>query len=163
MAKAAGMSVEYLASGSPSLVEEDQFATAKRVKAQTGKSWEPGTTLAYFHRELVKEKFKGANPENLLLVEAEDPYMQPRIWQNEMVVVDGSKTKPKNGIFALMIDGEILVRHIAKLKDGFVVHDRRKRRGQLAYSLAEFEQDVSVIGKAVISGHYPEITEDNFD
>lgn len=163
LAKGGNVSVDYLAAGAASLGDRNQFAGARRVIAHRKTSWERGQTLAYFHLNVVKEKFRGASPEDLLLVEIGDPYMQPRLWQDELVIVDGTNAEPRNGIFALMIDGEVQVRHIAKQKHGFIVHDRRKRRGEQTYSLAEFQLEVAVIGKAIISGHYPEITEDNFD
>lgn len=136
---------------------------ARMVLACGGAKWERGPTFAYFHRDLVKERFRGGSPDDLLLVPVGDPYMQPRIWQDEVVITDGTRNTPQNGIFALMIDGELLIRHIAKSRSGFVVHDRRKRRGEQSFSFSEFQQEVSVVGKALISGHYPEITEDNTD
>lgn len=162
LAKAGDVSIDYLATGAPSLGDREQFVPARGITLKGRTRWERGSALAYFHRDVVKQKFRGASPDNLLVVEVGDSYMQPRLWQDELVIVDGTKNQPRNGIFALVIDGEVQVRHIAKQKHGFTVHDRRKRLGEQSYSLAEFQLEVSVIGKAVISGHYPDITEDNF-
>ena len=88
-----------------------------------------------------------------------DPYLQPRIWDGEMVIPDATNNQPRDGIFALIIDGAVEIRHLAKRgKKGFMVHDRRKSISAISYSVEEFQREVGVIGKVVLSGHCGSMT-----
>jgi transcriptional regulator with XRE-family HTH domain len=76
LAEAGGISIDKLARGKDSPTNDTDFAQARMVVLEAGNQWREGDVLAKFHRNVVKVRFKGANPDALVLVEASDHFMR---------------------------------------------------------------------------------------
>lgn len=164
MAKAAGTALETLATGKPTVDSYGSFLPVKEAiinnAATPGASpWYCGRVRLFIDQETVRTTFRGASGKNLVMLSCKDGAMQPRIYRGEWAIVDAVDDNIDDGMFALVIGGRFKIRFLAVLKeDGEVrVHDCRSRVGGRNYSREDFRRKITIVGKVVISGRYPDM------
>lgn len=91
-----------------------------------------------------------AKPKNLVAVKVHGDSMEPRLFDDDTVIVDGAdKRVPANGgVFALVYAGELLVKRLFRLPDGGlkVVSDNLSRYEPITVQPDQVEH-ISVIGR----------------
>jgi transcriptional regulator with XRE-family HTH domain len=164
MAKAAGMALETLATGKPTPESHGAFVPVRDAILTDGAArgalpWQCGRVRLFIDEETVRATFRGASTKNLVMLSCTDSAMQPRIYRDEWVIVDAIEDNIDDGMFALVIAGKFKIRFLANLKDdGEVrVHDCRSRVRGRNYSREDFRRKITIVGKVVISGRYPDI------
>ncbi|SPA44635.1 LexA family transcriptional regulator [Cupriavidus taiwanensis] len=91
-----------------------------------------------------------AKPKNLVAVKVDGDSMEPRLFDDDTVIVDRADTRiPANGgVFALVYAGELLVKRLFRLPDGGmkVVSDNHERYEPIAVNADQVEH-ITVIGR----------------
>lgn len=91
-----------------------------------------------------------AKPKNLVAVKVHGDSMEPRLFDDDTVIVDKADTRvPANGgVFALVYAGELLVKRLFRLPDGAlkVVSDNQGRYEPITVNSDQVEH-ISVIGR----------------
>jgi len=91
-----------------------------------------------------------AKPKNLVAVKVHGDSMEPRLFNDDTVIVDKADTRvPANGgVFALVYAGELLVKRLLRLPDGglSVVSDNRDRYAPIAVAPDQVEH-IAIIGR----------------
>jgi len=91
-----------------------------------------------------------AKPKNLVAVKVNGDSMEPRLFDDDTVIVDqADKRVPANGgVFALVYAGELLVKRLLRLPDGGlkVVSDNHERYEPITVPVDQVEH-ISVIGR----------------
>ncbi len=170
IAKAAGLSVEWLATGEGSMrpgevregwasysVEMGEFALIPgyNVEVAAGVGTFPGgeestRKLAFRHKWL---RYRGLKPEHLVLVFAKGDSMEPTINDNNTLMIDTSNRELMDGhIYVIRTDGHLIVKRIQKLwnKGILLLSDNKEyREQQIEPNEAD---DLEVIGKVVWIG-----------
>ncbi|SON55769.1 Pyocin repressor protein [Hartmannibacter diazotrophicus] len=98
----------------------------------------------------------GRNPRNLIVAHASGESMEPTIADGDLLIIDRTATKPLHGkIFALSVDGDLLVKRIARRLDGSI-HMISDNPNKVAYPDEELadtmDLQIHVLGQVVWHG-----------
>ena len=161
IANAAGVSVEWLATGKESSKSqsefEEEFALIPGYNVQVAAGHgslagdESPTRELAFRRKWLR--FRGLNEKDLALVFAKGDSMEPTISDNETVMVDTSERKLRDGHIYVIRNGDhLLVKRIQTLwNDGVQLLSDNKEYPPQEISSADLE-NMEVIGKVVWVG-----------
>jgi phage repressor protein C with HTH and peptisase S24 domain len=147
IARAAGVRLEWLATGSGSMLpdgsglaeETAAFSAGQarqapeggvlipryeaRASAGIGTTLDPGWAVekVMFSAEFIRTKLR-RNPEHLALIECSGDSMEPALRDGDELLVDTSATEPRSGpIYILRVGGALLAKRVQPRMDGTVM------------------------------------------
>ena len=169
IARAAGVSLQWLASGEGSMRSgstaelqvkgaiEEEFALIPGYNIQVAAGQgvfpdqeQPTRKLAFRHKWL---RYKGLNEKDLVLVFAKGDSMEPTISDNNTLMIDTSQCDLSDGsIYVIRTDGHLIVKRIQKLwNKGILLLSDNKEYETQQVEPSEAD-DLEVIGKLVWVG-----------
>ena len=159
IAQTAGVNVAWLATGGGPKDRSGQaetpllegFVTLQRVESQGGYQGKSDFTLA-FSTDWLQSRAEPSGT-NLEMIQVPDDSMAPLLPAGSSLVVDSSGgTIKRDGIYALNMDGALLVRRLQRMPGGQIEASSESP----TYQSFRFQQDdpaVTVIGRVIWVGH----------
>lgn len=167
LARAGGVSVEWLATGEGSMVPEhrtapvgDDYIALPRydVRAAAGGGAiveaEPVVDWIYFKRDWLRRTL-GVSPSELAIIEAVGDSMAPTIDDGDLLLVDVGEPKLRGeGIYVIAVDDALVVKRIAiKLGGGLVISSDNPHYHATHQELTRSELEfLRIIGRVVWVG-----------
>lgn len=117
----AGPSSDRGASTSAPVGPSDDFVFVPRYDGNSTDASELGTqTFSMAFRKYWVEKYLNADPANLSVYRIEDDVNEPVLMRSDNVLVDRAQKSVGDGIYALRINGKIVIRLTQSLPDNYI-------------------------------------------
>lgn len=153
VADALGTTVDFLLTGGDAARESLEFVTVKRldIRVSAGRghlveSEDEGGRLS-FRADFLRAS--GATPESTVSVSVKGDSMEPIIPNGSVILVNRGEVRVINGkVYALRVDGHVLVKRLFKTKAGFVAKSDNTDGGYADIPLDAQHPDFNIIGRA---------------